>query len=88
MTYKADRLQFCCGDQDITAEFHRETDATEVRVWDDEGGVIVAVHETSNGGWKYEASDYGPDESWDLDREFASWADALEAFGCSGLVDR
>ena len=83
---KADRLQFCHGDDDITSEFHREDDATEVRVWDDEDGVLVAVRETGSGTWEYESSDYGPDPSWDTSRTFGSWQEALEVFGYGELV--
>ncbi|MGI6797948.1 hypothetical protein [Gordonia sihwensis] len=87
MTYKPDHLQFCYGDQDITGEFHRETDATEVRAWDDEGGVIVAVHETTEGRWEYQASDYGPHADWDIHATFESWEEALRAFGCGNILE-
>ncbi|MFA5709296.1 hypothetical protein [Mycolicibacterium sp.] len=83
---KADRLQFCQGDNDITSEFHREDDATEVRVWDDEDGVLVAVHETSSGTWEYAASDYGADPDWNIDQKFRSWQEALTAFGYGELT--
>jgi hypothetical protein len=80
------RLQFCHGEDDITADFHAETDATEVRVWDagDLVCVAVAIYE---GKWKYQASDYGADPEWDIDRGFGSWREALEAFGYGDVVE-
>ena len=82
----ADRLQFCCGDDDITADFHAETDATEVRVWDTEGLVLVAVGLFDDGSWRYEASDYGLADDWDLDQKFSSWQDAITDFGYGKLL--
>ncbi|BBY54170.1 hypothetical protein H7J07_06030 [Mycobacterium koreense] len=74
------RLQFCHDGRDITADFHADTDATTVRVWDAGDLVCVAVS-AQPGGWGYEASDYGADPAWDIDRRFGSWREALEAFG-------
>ena len=84
---KADRLQFCLFDNDITGEFHREDDANEVRVWDTEDGVLVAVAESKiDGTWSFEASDYGADPSWDISAKFDSWREALDAFGYGDLA--
>ncbi|BBX87969.1 hypothetical protein [Mycolicibacterium aubagnense] len=81
----SERLQFCRGDDDISSDFHAESDADEVRVWSDDG-VAVAVSRNSSGRWSYAASDFGADADWDLDRSFDSWQEALEAFGFSALV--
>ena len=82
----ADRLLFCLGENDITGEFHREDDATEVRVWDTEDGVLAAVHAIDGDRWQYESSDYGPDPDWDIDQTFGSWQEALRHFGFESLL--
>jgi hypothetical protein len=78
----SDRIQFCRGDYDITADIYAEDDADEVRVWRDDD-VLLAVSRDSSGSWSYAASDLGPSPDWDqdLDRIFPSWQDALSAFG-------
>lgn len=76
------RLQFCAGDRDITSDMYAEDDATEVRVWPDDGdGCLIAVAvDQKTGQWEYAASDYGP-PSGDTSQQFASWQEALNAFG-------
>ncbi|MCK0441240.1 hypothetical protein MUG78_17720 [Gordonia alkaliphila] len=73
-------IQFCADDQDISSEPYRELDATEVRVWSEEG-VVVAVSSGADGKWHYESSDFGPNPEWDTDGTFDSWEEALRAFG-------
>lgn len=79
------RLQFCHGDTDITGDFHAATDATEVRVWNDNDLVEVAVG-VHGSEWKYHASDYGADPEWDTDQGYPSWREAIDAFGYGEVV--
>ncbi len=81
-----DRLQFIHGDTDITAEFHREDDATEVSVWDSADLVLLAVGCRGDGRWEFRASDYGAEPDWDMTRTFTRWQDALDYFGYAGLI--
>lgn len=67
-------LQFCHEDRDITGEFHREDDADEVRVWEEDGELVAAVTRTSDGSWTT-APGPGTQET------FQSWADALQHCG-------
>lgn len=82
------RLQFCHGDTDITGDFHAETDATTVRLWDSGDLVCVAVSVHGDGRWRYQASDYGADPDWDTEHGYATWQDAITAFGYGDEVDR
>ncbi|MGW4325910.1 hypothetical protein ACWEKR_08480 [Nocardia sp. NPDC004573] len=43
------RLQFCRGDDDLTADPAGETDASEVRVWDGELCLAAVTHDCD--GW-------------------------------------
>lgn len=83
-----DRLQFIHGDIDITTEFHREDDATEVRVWDIADLMLLAVGCRSDGRWEFRASDYGAEPDKDMTRTFARWQDALDDFGYADLISR
>ncbi|KMV17541.1 hypothetical protein ACT17_14685 [Mycolicibacterium conceptionense] len=83
---KADRLQFCADDSDITSDFYAEEDATEVRVWDTEDCVLVAVSKNADGTWSYESSDYGPGSDTDTGAKYGSWREALDAFGYGDLA--
>jgi hypothetical protein len=76
----SDRIQFCRGDNDITADIYAADDADEVRVWRDDD-VLLAVSRDTSGSWSYAASDLGPNPDWDIDRTFPTWQDALTAFG-------
>lgn len=72
------RLQFCHDGVDITSQFHAESDASEVRVWDENELVTVAVAERA-GKWQFQFSDYVVDLEWDIYRWFGSWREALDA---------
>ncbi|MET7772044.1 hypothetical protein [Nocardia sp. NPDC005366] len=70
------RLQFCRGDNDLTAHPGSAIDATEIRVWNDEVCLAAVTHDAS--GWGYSAGDGGhriPDEH--LHARFADWREAL-----------
>ncbi|MFD6104200.1 hypothetical protein ACFWFQ_16205 [Nocardia salmonicida] len=72
------RLQFCRGDDDLSAHPGAATDSTEVRVWDGQLCLAAVIHE--GGGWGYAGGDCGhliPDEH--LLARFADWRQALHA---------
>ncbi|MGY1947624.1 hypothetical protein [Nocardia asiatica] len=72
------RLQFCDGDDDLTAHPAGDTDASEVRVWDGEVCLAAVTHDS--GGWGYAGGDCGhriPGEH--LNARFSDWRQALHA---------
>lgn len=84
---QANYVQFCRGGDDITADFHRETDATEVRVWNADGVILAVRRSGRDDTWSYAASDFGPDPSWDTTLTFRNWQEALETYGYGELTE-
>ncbi|WP_043736956.1 hypothetical protein [Nocardia asiatica] len=72
------RLQFCRGDDDLTAHPAADTDATEVRLWGGELVLAAVTHDPAE--WAYAGGDCGhriPDEH--LHARFSDWRHALHA---------
>ncbi|MGS2807753.1 MULTISPECIES: hypothetical protein [Nocardia] len=70
------RLQFCHGDDDLTAHPAADGDVSEVRLWDGEVCLIAVTRD--HVGWGYSAGDVGhriPDEH--LHARFADWHQAV-----------
>ncbi|WP_040713640.1 MULTISPECIES: hypothetical protein [Nocardia] len=69
-------LQFCRGEDDLTAHPGGEADATEVRVW--AGELCLAAVTLDAGGWSYAGGDCGHrilEE--DMHARFPDWRAAL-----------
>lgn len=76
-------LQFCDGENDITADFGCEDTATEVRVWSSDGTVLVVDYDQDADQWDIGASDYGMPADTTSHR---SWQAAVRAHGYGHLV--
>ncbi|WP_157183979.1 hypothetical protein [Nocardia takedensis] len=72
------RVQFCRGEDDLTAHPGGESEASEVRLWD--GELCLAAIVRDRDGWRYGAADCGhriADEQ--VHARYGDWREALHA---------
>lgn len=50
-------VQYCRGDRDLGGDFYAKEDADEIRVWCEDGTLIVSVSEDAFGVWSVDHSD-------------------------------